>query len=221
MPAQPFTAVMATLSYIGIWVLIGEIMNRRGARPLFSRKLVHLGASGSIFIFAFGFEDLEAALATIAFITALAIADRSRHVFRGIQSEDSQNLGTVWFWVAMLLSVAVLWDQPRLMIAAIVPMAVGDPLAGLVGATWGKRHYEIGTHSRTVEGSLTFVASTLPLTLAALALIHSSPDVALPAAVAAATAISAVGAAIEAVSRWGVDNLAITVASVLILLVLL
>lgn len=213
-------AIVATVAYVTGWVVIGEVLNRLGAKPLVSRKVVHIGASGVVFIFAFVYETPEPALVTIVAITALAMLDRTRHVFKGIQSPDAKNLGTVWFWVAMLLVVAVLWEEPRLMVAAVVPMAVGDPLAGLVGATWGRRNYEVGTHVRTAEGSLTFMLSTFVLALVALLAVDATPDVELITAVGAAVVLACVGAAIEAVSRWGVDNLTITAASVLTLMVL-
>ena len=213
-------AVVVTIAYVTGWVVVGEVMNRLGVAPLVSRKIVHIGASGVVFIFAFVYEAPEPALATIVVITLLAMADRTRHVFKGIQSPDAQNLGTVWYWVAMLVVVTVLWEEPRLMVAAVVPMAVGDPLAGLVGATWGKRNYEVGTHVRTAEGSLTFMVSTFLLTLVALLAIDTTPDVGAVTAVGAAIVLACVGAAIEAVSRWGVDNLTITLAAVATLLVL-
>jgi phytol kinase len=213
-------AVVVTLAYVAGWIVIGEVMHRLGANILLSRKIVHIGASGVIFVFAFVYETPEPAMATIVLIAALAMADRSRHVFKGIQSRDAENLGTVWFWVAMLLVVAVLWEEPRLMVTAVVPMAVGDPLAGLVGATWGKRMYAVGTHIRTAEGTSTFAVSTFVLTFVALIAIDATPDVAAVTAVAVAVVLACVGAAIEAVSRWGVDNLTITIASVIALLVL-
>lgn len=210
-----------TLAYVGAWVIAGEVMHRRGVDALVSRKVVHIGASGVIFIFAFSFESPEPALVTIVLITALAMADRSRHFFKGIQSRDAENLGTVWYWLAMLLVVAVLWEEPRLMVAAVVPMAVGDPLASLVGATWGRRHYEVGTHVRTAEGSLAFVVSTLLLSIGALLLVDAVPEVSAATAIGAAVVLACVGAAIEAVSRWGIDNLTITIASVITVLVLI
>lgn len=213
-------AVLATIAYVTAWVVFGEVLHRLGATALISRKVVHIGASGVVFIFAFVYEAPEPALLTIAAITALAMFDRTRHLFKSIQSPDTKNLGTVWFWVAMLLVVATLWEEPRLMIAAVVPMAVGDPLAGLVGATWGRRNYEVGTHVRTAEGSLTFVVSTLVLTLVALLAVDAAPDVDAITALGVAVVLACVGAAIEAVSRWGVDNLTITAASVLTLMVL-
>lgn len=213
-------AVLLTIAYVSGWVIAGEIMHRLGVDALVSRKLVHIGASGSIFIFAFGFESPEPAMVTIVFITAIALADRTRQLFKGIESPDPQNLGTVWFWVAMLVVVAVLWEEPRLMVAAVVPMAVGDPLAGLVGSIWGTRKYEIGTHVRTAEGTLAFVVATLGLTIAALLWVDAAPDVSAATALGAAIVLACVGAAIEAVSRWGIDNLTITIASVVALMVL-
>lgn len=213
-------AVLLTLGYVATWVLAGEAMHRLGVDSLISRKTVHIGASGVIFIFAFVFESPEPALVTIVFITAIAMADRSRQVFKGIESRDPRNFGTVWFWVAMLLVVAVLWEEPRLMVAAVVPMAVGDPLAGLVGSIWGSRQYEIGNHVRTVEGSLAFVVSTLVLTVLVLLLVDAAPEVPTLTAVGAGIVLACVGAAIEAVSRWGIDNLSITATSILALMVL-
>ena len=99
-------ASVLTIVYVGVWIIVGELMHRRGVDQLVSRKVVHIGASGVIFIFAFVFESPEPAMITIVFIAALAMADRSRHLFKGIQSRDAQNLGTVWYWIAMLLVVA-------------------------------------------------------------------------------------------------------------------
>jgi phytol kinase len=212
--------VFLTLGYVAAWMIAGEVMHRVGVNTLVSRKTVHIGASGVIFIFAYVFESPEPALVTIVLITAIAMADLTGHRFKGIESPDPRNLGTVWFWVAMLLVVAVLWEEPRLMVAAVVPMAVGDPLAGLVGSIWGSRQYEIGSHVRTAEGTLAFVASTLVLTVLVLLVVAGPPDVTTVTAISAGIVLACVGAAIEAVSRWGIDNLSITAASVLLLMVL-
>lgn len=187
---------------------------------LVSRKLVHIGASGVVFLFAYVVDDPATAIGLIVAVTAVALADRRLRVFRGIQSRDDRNMGTIWFWVALLVAVPVLWDEPGLMVAAVIPMAIGDPLAGLVGTRWGRRSYHVAGHVRTVEGTAAFAASTSVLTFLALLALTPPPQIDVVTAVLLAVAIASLGAAIEAASHWGVDNLAVTVAAVLILLVL-
>jgi phytol kinase len=132
-------------------------------------------------------------------------------------SSDRSNLGTVYFPFAAAVVAILFWQQPPLMVAALMPLTWGDGLAPVVGKAYGRRHYVVHTSTRSVEGSLGFFAGCLLFTWLALWLVAGSPQISPAAALLPALAITIATTLVEAVSIWGLDNLTITAVAILIL----
>jgi phytol kinase len=102
-------------------------------------------------------------------------------------------------------------------VAALMPLTWGDGLAPVIGAAYGRHVYYIHTSTRTLEGSIGFFVAGLIATWLALWLMPGEPAVTPAAAVLPALVVMAVTTIVEAVSIWGLDNLTITAAAILIL----
>ncbi len=137
--------------------------------------------------------------------------------FKAMKSSSRSNLGTVYFPLAAAVVALVFWDQPPLMVAALMPLTWGDGLAPVIGAAWGKRVYRIHTSTRTLEGSAGFFVAGFVFTWLALWVMPGLPDITPVAALLPALVIMAVTTLIEAVSIWGLDNLTVTAAAIVIL----
>jgi len=119
--------------------------------------------------------------------------------------------------LAAAVVALVFWERPPLMVAALMPLTWGDGLAPVVGAAYGRRFYTIHTSIRTLEGSAGFFVAGFVFTWLALWLMPGLPEITPLAAVLPSLVIMSVTTVIEAVSIWGLDNLTITAAAVVIL----
>ncbi|MFP4598666.1 MAG: diacylglycerol/polyprenol kinase family protein [Persicimonas sp.] len=109
-------------------------------------------------------------------------------------------------WFATALSLLALTFEPVVAGSAIMVLGVGDPAAALVGRKFGRVEL---VNSRTLEGTLTFVAVSFLVVLAVLYLWHGELSLGRKMAVAGAGAMA--GALTELFCRRIDDNFAIPV----------
>jgi dolichol kinase len=111
------------------------------------------------------------------------------------------NSATWYITAIFLLSLTM---SPLVCAIGLAVLGVGDPVAGMVGRTWGRTKI---MHGRTVEGGLAFLGAAVPAAL--LAGVLFAP--ALPFATLLALALSAAlaGAVAEIVSLRVDDNLSV------------
>lgn len=109
-------------------------------------------------------------------------------------------------WFATALSLLALTFEPVVAGSAIMVLGVGDPAAALVGRRFGRVEL---VNSRTLEGTLTFVAVSFLVVLAVLYMWHGELSLGRKIAVAAAGAVA--GALTELFCRRIDDNFAIPV----------
>lgn len=111
------------------------------------------------------------------------------------------NSGT-WFGTALLVLVLTAPDPASVL--GLTALAVGDPVAGIVGRRFGRIRFASG---RSLEGTLGFMGSAWIVSLGVLALYHADLGWGLGLAMATATAVS--GGLAELWSRRVDDNLSI------------
>jgi dolichol kinase len=159
-----------------------------------ARKALHVGGMAAPLGYAAGVPRATmlfvlGALSVVA--VAIEIARTRRAGFaRGFERATGPLLrahertawaGATWMLLSFLASVALF--PPRVAIAAMTAVALGDASAALVGRAWGR--IRIGGSSKSLEGS---VACGLTTFLGALWLARLDPAASLVAAVAAAAA---------------------------------
>ena len=208
------------ISVVYIFGLIGlaEGLRRwRGFSSDFTRKAIHIGVGMLAWALPFLFsEPWLFILACLGFMV-LNLLDWRFGFFAAMSSSSRSNLGTVYFPLAAAVVAYVFWDSPPIMVAALMPLTWGDGLAPVIGKLYGRHRYYIHTSVRTVEGSIGFFLAAFLATWLALWVMPGLPDLTPVAALLPALTVSLVTTLVEAVSIWGLDNLTITAAAMIIL----
>ena len=206
------------LVYVFSMIGLAELLRRRrGYGSGFTRKIIHIGVGMMSWFLPLLFTSPWPFVAACAAFMVINLLDWRYGFFSAMQSSSRSNLGTVYFPLAAAVVALVFWDRPPLMVAALMPLTWGDGLAPVIGAAYGKRIYRIHTSTRTLEGSAGFFVAGFVFTWLALWVVGGPPDVSPVAALLPALTIMAVTTLIEAVSIWGLDNLTVTAAAILIL----
>ncbi|HQV32459.1 MAG TPA: DUF92 domain-containing protein, partial [Calditrichia bacterium] len=133
-----------------------------------------------------------------------------------------RSYGTFFFPLAMaLLSIWVWQDHPRIFMAAVLLLAIGDPLAALGSRLpWQSRPFSLTGDKKTLAGSALLFAASLVISVGVL----TSSLIAAPFNTGEALAIALLVAVpvtlAEALGSRGSDNLLIPLVAALVLLAL-
>ncbi len=206
------------LVYVFSIIGLAELLRRwRGYGSGFTRKVIHIGVGMMSWFLHLLFTTPWPFVAACGAFMVINLLDWRYDFFKAMKSSSRSNLGTVYFPLAAAVVALVFWQQPPLMVAALMPLTWGDGMAPVIGAAWGRRVYHIHTSTRTLEGSAGFFVAGFIFTWLALWVMPGLPDISPMTALLPALVIMAVTTLIEAVSIWGLDNLLITAAAILIL----
>lgn len=210
--------LLIAIVYIFSLIGIAEGLRRwRGYSSDFTRKVIHIGVGMLSWALHYLFDSPWYFIGTAVAFMILNFLDWRYGYFAAMSSSDRSNLGTVYFPFAAAIVAYLFWDQPPLMVAALMPLTWGDGLAPAVGKAYGRRPYTVRNHQRTVEGSIGFFVAGFIFTWLALWVIGGSPAINPAAALLPALVVTLVTTLVEAVSIWGLDNLTITAVATLIL----
>ena len=115
-----------------------------------------------------------------------------------MHAQEVENISSGTWYVTSVFILASLCSE-MVLVLAVLTLAVGDPVAGLIGRRFGKHKL---THNRSVEGSLAFVVSA---TLSAyLLLVGAHPEISAPWILALSVGVG--GAIGELVSGARLDD---------------
>ena len=205
-------------AYVFAIIGIAELLRRRlGYGSGFTRKVVHIGVGMMSWGLHFLFDNPWFFVIACAAFMLINYLDWRYGFFLSMASKDQKNLGTVYFPFAAGVVAILFWEQPPLMVAALMPLTWGDGLAPVVGKAYGRRAYFVYSHMRTVEGSAGFFVAGFIFTWLALWAVPGMPIISPATAVLPALVITLITTFVEAISIWGLDNLTITAVAILIL----
>lgn len=189
----------------------------RGYSSDFTRKFIHIGVGMLAWLVPFLFDSpWPFVFACLAF-AILNLLDWRYGFFSAMASSNHSNLGTVYFPLSAAAVALVFWQQPPLMVAALMPLTWGDGLASVIGRHYGTNTYLVFGHSRSLQGSATFFVMGGLFTWLALWIMDGPPEITPMAAFAPALAVIFTTTVVEALSPWGLDNLTVTATAILIL----
>lgn len=208
-PLAGFRDDLDAILVSAVWVLgiivLAERARSRGMARESTRKIIHVGI-GSWVVPTFLIFDhpFWAVLPAAGFVVFNAL---SWH-FGWIRSMagDRSNLGVILFPLSTALALALFWTPPWPVVgaSAILVMAWGDAAAAVLGRRYGRTHYEVLGHRRSLEGTMAMVCASV-LAIGAAFLAFGAP---IDAGVVYAALLTAVlASAVEAVCPWGLDNL--------------
>lgn len=210
--------IIIAFAYIVAMIGVAEGLRRwRGYGPGFTRKVIHIGVGMLSWLIPFLFNSPWPFVFACAVFVVINLIDWRYGLIGSMQSSSRSNLGTVYFPLAAAIVALIFWDQPPLLVAALMPLTWGDGLAPVIGAAYGRRVYRIHTSTRTLEGSAGFFVAGFLFTWLALWVMPGMPEITPVEALLPSLVIMVVTTLIEAVSIWGLDNLTVTAAAILIL----
>jgi dolichol kinase len=218
---QDYTALIVAYTYIFGVIAVGELLRRLGHRqPEFTRKFIHIGVGMWVVGTVFLFETWYLALIPPATFVIINAISYWRGTFKAMESEERGNLGTIYFPIAFGAVIYYFWSMPVLMVAAMMPLTWGDAMAAVFGRRYGHYHYTVGKSTRSVEGSLAMLFwswITTSLALLVMPYLLGKPLINWMLALIYGGAVALVCTVVEAFSPWGIDNLSIPAAAVLVL----
>ncbi|MGD1902022.1 MAG: diacylglycerol/polyprenol kinase family protein [Geitlerinemataceae cyanobacterium] len=213
------SGIAIVAAWLGLLLGLAEWLHRARNLPAeLSRKLVHIG-TGHVVLLAW-WLDLPALIGIAAAIVAAAIAIASRWlaILPSVNSIGRDSWGTLFYAISVGVSIGWFFarDQPHLAAIGIGIMAWGDGLAAIVGQRFGRHGYRVWGMGKSLEGSLTMFAASFAVSAAVFGFVAGFGG-----SVWAASAIVAVVAtALEAFSKWGIDNLTVPLGSAIVALYL-
>jgi phytol kinase len=208
--------VICTVYIFGLIGLAEGLRRRQGYSSFFTRKVIHIGVGMLIWVIPFLFSSPRPFILACFAFGILTFLDWRFGFFQAMASSNPQNLGTVYFPIAAAAVAYLFWNTPPLMVAALMPLTLGDGLAPVIGR-FGSHEYSVFKHKRTLEGSAGFFVATIIGTWLALWIMPGMPDISPIDAIAPALIIAFATTIVEAFSIWGIDNLLVTATSVIIL----
>lgn len=186
---------------------LSEVLRRLGYGPEITRKTVHIGA-GHVILFAWWLDvPAWASIAASVLFSGVALASYRFPLLPGINSVGRKSLGTFFYALSIGLLVAWFWPLglPQYAAIGILTMTWGDGMAALVGQRFGQHPYQIWGEKKSWEGSLTMLVVSY-IVCASILLVAQGPVLA-TWTVAIASAVTAT--ILEAVSKYGIDNLSV------------
>jgi len=143
--SDPVALIIAFL-YVSVVLAVSEML-RRGLRVSvdLTRKFVHIAVGMIAFPLVLLFQSWQfAIIPPVVFIVVNYVSYR-RQVFAGMETGQRGQLGTIYFPISFSILIPLLWSQPALLVASLMPMTWGDAFAALIGQRFG-------THKFTVLG---------------------------------------------------------------------
>jgi phytol kinase len=177
----PTLTDLIVLAIAYIWVIgvlvVGEGLRRwRDYPAAMTRKFIHLGAGFSVFTVPFYTHAWAAIIVATSFLLLIFLASPKspikslRNMFEVMAREEDYLSGHIWgpFLYAVSITILVsiftliptltpLYPLPAM---ALTAMYLGDGLAPLIGAKFGKNWYKIGKSVRSIEGSLSVLVAS-------------------------------------------------------------
>lgn len=202
------TLVVAWLSVVGG---LSEVLRRRGYGPEITRKVVHIGAGHVILIAWWLNIPAWTGITASAIFSAIALLSYRFPLLPGINSVGRKSLGT--FFYALSIGLLILWfwpiASPQYAAIGILTMTWGDGMAALIGQQLGSHPYQIWGEKKSLEGSLAMLVVSY---MVCASILLGVQGLTLSTwLIAGAGAI--VATVMESVSKYGVDNLSVPLAT--------
>ena len=202
-------------------VLIGgasEGARRLGFSPEITRKIVHIGAGHVILLAWWLMLPAWMGIAAAIVFASVALVSYRVPILPGINSVGRRSWGTFFYAISIGVLMGWCWPQgyPYFGVIGILIMCWGDGLAALVGQRWGRHGYEVWGEKKSWEGSLAMaIASALVVFVVLGGLKGMSWSL-----VGTALGVAIASTGLEAVSKYGIDNLTVPLGATAVALAL-
>jgi phytol kinase len=203
------------VTIIALWLvavgLFAEWLYRHNAASEIARKVVHIGV-GNVILLAWWFEiPAWIGISASVFFSAIAFLSYKLPILPSINGVGRKSLGTFFYAVSIGVLIAVFWTigKPHFAVLGILVMTWGDGLAALVGQRFGKHPYKLWGMHKSWEGSLTMAVVTFAVSSLILLIVFGNHG----HIWLVATGVALIATALEAFSKFGIDNLTVPIGS--------
>lgn len=208
--------LLVSVAIVVLWLLfiglLAEGVNRyTQAGTEIVRKVVHIGA-GNVILFAWLLKiPMWIGIVASVFFSAIAFLSYYAPILPSINSVGRKSLGTFFYAVSIGVLVTWFWtlNLPQFAAIGILVMTWGDGFAALIGQRFGRHPYQLWDMKKSWEGSLTMGAISFLVSLCVLIATQGN----LWQSWIISLAIALVAAALEAFSKFGIDNLTVPIGS--------
>lgn len=214
-------APIALLYAAAAAALVGWLRIQRGVRAPYTRKIFHfiiISAAGVVQL-VWGLSGVVVFGSVTAAVVVVGILKGSGFPFYEALARPTDAPHRTFFIVVPLITTALGGVISNLLFSAFAPVGYmvtgwGDAVGEPVGTRWGKHRYQVPSlagvrATRSLEGS----GAVLFVGTAAAAAVLLGLGFTLPLALGVGLACGAAGAAVEAFSSHGLDNLTVQVAA--------
>ncbi|MCT0213146.1 diacylglycerol/polyprenol kinase family protein [Synechococcus sp. CS-1327] len=207
--SQQAAGVAAVALWLGLLLLAAFWLRRRwpGQRE-WSRKLVHIGTGPVVVIAWIVGIDRPIAVGAAALTTAIAALNHRIRLLPAIEDVGRASYGTIAYGAAITVLLILFWPRhPDAVAAGVLVMALGDGLAGVLGAAipspswqiWGQRKSLLGTATMGLVGWIVLVS------------LQAATGEAAGLAPGGLVGVALVATALEQLAVFGLDNLTVPI----------
>jgi phytol kinase len=210
------------VAVVVIWltfvVTIAESLRRfANAQPEMVRKVVHIG-TGNVILIAWWLQ-IPAWIgisASILFSLVTLLSFRLA-ILPDINNIGRKSLGTFFYAISIGVLISIFWQtHAYCAVIGVLVMTWGDGLAAIIGQRWGRHIYKLWDMQKSWEGSLTMTIVSYVISSSILLSIQGN----IWQTWLVAGAIALIATALEAFSKWGIDNLTVPLGSAIVAFVL-
>jgi phytol kinase len=206
------------VAVVAVWltfvVAIAESLRRFAhAQPEMVRKVVHIG-TGNVILIAWWLQIPAWAgiFASILFSLVTLLSFRLA-ILPDINNIGRKSLGTFFYAVSIGVLISIFWQtHAYCAVIGVLVMTWGDGLAAIVGQRWGRHLYKLWDMQKSWEGSLTMTIVSYMISAFILLAIQGN----IWQTWLIAGAIAFIATALEAFSKWGIDNLTVPLGSAIV-----
>lgn len=210
-------AILGALSALLLGVRALQSAKRVG--PEISRKLIHIGMGAIALVLPWAFHRVTpvwilallalSGLGAVRFVPPITASLGS--VLGGV---SRVSLGELYFPIGVAAAFTLAGRNHAAYCGAVCVLAFADSAGALVGSRWGTLRYALLGDSKSVEGSAAVLITSVISVGPAVFLFDSEPFL---SALRCGFVVGAAATFIEAVSRRGLDNLLLPLASVVLI----
>ena len=196
-------------------IVIAEIWSRFGrGDPEWTRKLVHITGGFICLSFPFVLRSAWTVLLLSLLMTALFVFGAETRMLQCLHRVKRRSRGSEYYPLSVFLVFFLARGHPWLYVASMLVLAVADAFAALIGMRYGRLRYKVEEETKSVEGSLAFLAIAFVAILAPALLLSGLP---LEVCVLSALLVAALVTGFEAICLTGTDNLFVPLGTCVIL----
>jgi phytol kinase len=201
-------AVVVWLSFV---MAIAESLRRFAhAQPEMVRKIVHIG-TGNVILLAWWLKiPAWAGISASVLFSLITLLSFRLAILPDINNIGRKSLGTFFYAVSIGVLIGGFWQtHAYCAVMGVLIMTWGDGLAAIIGQRWGRHIYKLWDMQKSWEGSLTMALVSFIVSSSIFLAVQGNTWQTWLVAIA----IAVIATALEAFSKWGIDNLTVPLGS--------